>query len=209
MPAQESRHATGLSWVYNHAGADAGLDRGGRVLEVYLEHILTVFSRLGHNHAPSLQRSQDTGATFSSRTLNFRPLLFYFKVRRLSGVLFDGFGSLQRLQGILSWIQLVDPEIIKCDGATKSTICRVGSYVSPVTNMPNYGFAARNSSARPNCALCAENLLLSDTGPGVLALPEPSVGRKNGLFSPIGHLNSYRFASRNPGARPYSGRARS
>ncbi len=144
MPAQESRHATGLSWVYNHAGTDAGLDRGGRVLEGYLEHILAVFSRLDHNQAPSLQSSQDTRATFSSRMLNFRPLFFYFEVGHLSGVLFDGFGSLQRLQGIYSWIQYVDPEIIKCDGATKRTICRVGSYVSPVRNMPNYGYTSRN-----------------------------------------------------------------
>ena len=59
-----------------------------------------------------------------------------------------------------------------------------------------------------NCALCAENLLLWHARPGELALPEPSVGRKNGLFRPIGHLNGYRFASRNPGARPFSGRAR-
>jgi hypothetical protein len=94
-PAQESRQAIELSWVYNHACADAGLDRGGRVLLGYLEHILAVFSRLGHKHAPSLQRSQDTGATFSSRTLNFRLLLLYFEVGHLSGVLFHGFGSLQ------------------------------------------------------------------------------------------------------------------
>ena len=60
MPAQVSRHATGLSWVYNHACADAGLDRRGRVLEVYLEDILAVFSRLDHKEAPSLQRSRDT-----------------------------------------------------------------------------------------------------------------------------------------------------
>ena len=154
-PAQESRQAIGLSWVYNHACADAGLDRGGRVLVVCLEHILAVFSRLGHKHAPSLQRSQDTGATFSSRLLIFRPLLLYFEVGHLSGVLFHGFGSLQRLQGILSWIQFVDPEIMKCDGATKRNSCRVGSYVSTVSNMTNYGFAARNSSARPKlCSMC-------------------------------------------------------
>ncbi len=60
-----------------------------------------------------------------------------------------------------------------------------------------------------NCALCAENLLLSDARPGELALPEPSVGRKNGLFRPIGHLNGYQFESRNPRALPYSGRVRS
>ncbi len=66
--------------------------------------------------------------------LYFRPLFFYFKVGHLSGGLFHGFGSLQRLQGILSWIQFVDPEIMKCDGATTRTICRVGSYVSPVSN---------------------------------------------------------------------------
>jgi hypothetical protein len=40
-----------------------------------------------------------------------------------------------------------------------------------------------------NCALCAENLLLSDAGTGELALRESSVGRKNGLFLPIRHLN--------------------
>jgi hypothetical protein len=90
----------GLSWVYNHASADVGLDRGGQVLVAYLKHILAVFSRLGRKQAPSLESSPDTGATFSSRTLNFRLLFLYFEVGHLSGVLFNGFGSLQRLQGI-------------------------------------------------------------------------------------------------------------
>jgi hypothetical protein len=31
-PAQETRRAIGLLWVHDHAGAEAGLDRGGRVL---------------------------------------------------------------------------------------------------------------------------------------------------------------------------------
>jgi hypothetical protein len=39
---------------------------------------------------------------------------------------------------------ILDPEIMNCDVATKRTICRVGSYVSTVSNMTNYGSAARN-----------------------------------------------------------------
>jgi hypothetical protein len=43
---------------------------------------------------------------------------------------------------------------------------------------------------------------------GVPALPELSVGRKNGLVRPIGHIKTYRCASRNPRARAIFERAR-
>jgi hypothetical protein len=120
--------------------------------------------------------------------LNFRLLFLYFEVGHLSGVLFHGFGSLQRLQGILSWIQFVDPETMKCDGATKRSICRVDSYVSPVSNIKTMDLQQETRPRDQNCAQCAENLLQSDArhGTGMLALPEPSVGRKNGLFRSIG-----------------------
>ena len=43
---------------------------------------------------------------------------------------------------------------------------------------------------------------------GERAASEPSLGRRNGLGRPIGHIGNYRFAARNPRARADSGRAR-
>ena len=103
-----------------------------------------------------------------------------------------------------------------CTGALalpKPSVCRKNGLLRPIGHLDGYRFASRIPGARPysgrarsKSVICQ---LLWDVRTGALALPEPSVGRKNGLYRPIGHLNGYRFASRNPGARPYSGRARS
>ena len=43
---------------------------------------------------------------------------------------------------------------------------------------------------------------------GERAVSEPSLGQRNGLGRPIGHIGNYQFAARNPRARAESGRAR-
>ncbi len=59
----------------------------------------------------------------------------------------------RRMQGILSWIQFVGQETMKCDRSVKAhylpTQCRVDGLVSPVINIKYYCFATRKSSARP------------------------------------------------------------
>lgn len=88
---------------------------------------------------------------------------------------------------------------------TNRTICRVNSSVSPVGSIKHCGFAARNTGARPKWRVCAEKhavfSLPSGRRAGAPTLSKLILGREPGFVRRIGHLKSYRCASKNPGAR--------
>jgi hypothetical protein len=88
----------------------------------------------------------------------------------------------------------------------------VGCLVSLVGSIKYYRFSARKSGAAPEIALNVLKdmpvLFLSRKQACTPALPELSLGRKNGIVRPIGHINTYRYTSRNPRARPIFERAR-
>jgi hypothetical protein len=79
-------------------------------------------------------------------------------------------------------------------------------------HVKSYRFAWRNPSARavfkrarPRYAVSSAQ---SRSRTSVLALHQPSLGRRNGLVRPIGRVQISRFWSKNCRARPDSGRAR-
>ena len=84
-------------------------------------------------------------------------------------------------------------------------MCRLAA---PVGGIKNYGFAARNSSARPKWWEYAEkHALFQCYQESVVGEPVPGLGRENGLVHRIGHATNHRFASRNPSAHAVFERA--
>ncbi len=107
-------------------------------------------------------------------------------------------------QRILSWLHFQTLKQRNATGVTNRAICRVNSSVSPVGSIKPHEFVARNTGARPKWRVCAEKYavfsLPSGMRAGSPALSELIIGRKHGLVRRIGHLKSYRCASKNPGA---------
>jgi hypothetical protein len=151
-------------------------------------------------------------ATFSSRKVKFRTLLFISKFDTNTVSYFMVLARSEEWQRILSWLHFQTLKQRNATGVTNRAICRVNSSVSPVGSIKHYGFVARNTGARQKWRVCAEKhavfSLLSEKRAGSPALSELILGRKQGLVRRIGHLKSFRFASKKPGARVRFERAR-
>ena len=83
--------------------------------------------------------------------------------------------------------------------------------VQRIGHVKNYRFASKNPSARAVFKRARPRHAVSSAQPrsrtSVLALRQPSLGRRNGLVRRIGHIKLSRIWSRNCRARPDSGRA--
>ena len=97
-------------------------------------------------------------------------------------------------------------------GERVASIGRKIGWVQRIGHVKNYRFASKNPSARAVFKRARPRHAVSSAQPrsrtSVLALRQPSLGRRNGLVRRIGHINISQIWSRNCRARPDSGRAR-
>jgi hypothetical protein len=95
-------------------------------------------------------------ATFSSRKVKFRTLLFISKFDTNTVSYFMVLARSEEWQRILSWLHFQTLKQRNATGVTNRAICRVNGSVSPVGSIKHYGFVARNTGARQKWRVCAE-----------------------------------------------------
>jgi hypothetical protein len=112
------------------------------------------------------------------------------------------------MRRVLLWHQVQTPAIMKCERRDETRHLPWGRLEFPdrshqETSVTPVRACSLHMRARNSwfCFLRAEHV-------GERAVSEPSLGQRNGLGRPIGHIGNYRFAARNPRARADSGRAR-
>ena len=100
----------------------------------------------------------------------------------------------------------------KGTGERVPSIGRKIGWVRRIGHVKNYRFASKNPSARAVFKRARPRHAVSSAQPrwrtSVLALHQPSLGRRSGLVRMMRHIKISRIWSRNCRARPDSGRAR-